>query len=84
MVNLHDKGLDNAMCCFGTKNMNERKLSVLSMSGVSHIDIFFDGDEAGQTAAEQSKRNVREYWTLCSECTFKRYRPGSTYTTTDY
>jgi len=55
MVNLHDKGLDNAMCCFGTKNINERKLSVLAMSGVNQIDIFFDGDEAGQNAAEKVK-----------------------------
>ena len=55
MVNLHDKGLDNAMCCFGTKQVNERKLEVLSISGVSHIDIFFDGDEAGQSAAERIK-----------------------------
>lgn len=55
MVNLHDKGLDNAMCCFGTKQVNERKLEVLSISGVSHIDIFFDGDEAGQSAAELIK-----------------------------
>ena len=51
MLNLHDKGLNNAICCFGTKNVNEDKLSVLSMSGVSQIDIFFDGDEAGQKAA---------------------------------
>ena len=55
MVNLHDKGLDNAMCCFGTKNINERKLSVLAMSGVTQIDIFFDGDEAGQNGAEKVK-----------------------------
>lgn len=55
MVNLHDKGLDNAMCCFGTKQVNEKKLEVLSISGVSHIDIFFDGDEAGQSAAERIK-----------------------------
>jgi DNA primase len=51
MINLHDKGLDNAMCCFGTKNVNEEKLSVFKVQGVSQIDVFFDGDEAGQKGA---------------------------------
>jgi DNA primase len=55
MLNLHDKGLDNAVCCFGTKNINEEKLSVLSISGVSQLDVFFDGDEAGQNAAIKVK-----------------------------
>ena len=26
MINLHDKGLTNAVCCFGTRNINEEKL----------------------------------------------------------
>ena len=55
MINLHDKGLTNAMCSFGTKNINEEKLSVLSIAGVSQLDIFFDGDDAGQSAAEKVK-----------------------------
>lgn len=55
MVNLHDKGLTNAMCSFGTKNINEEKLSVLSIAGVSQLDIFFDGDDAGQSAAAKVK-----------------------------
>tara|TARA_X000001382_G_scaffold12215_1_gene8123 strand:- start:9769 stop:10596 length:828 start_codon:yes stop_codon:yes gene_type:complete len=55
MLNLHDKGLDNAICCFGTKNINEEKLSVLSISGVSQLDIFFDGDDAGQNSAVKVK-----------------------------
>ena len=56
MINLHDKGLTNAVCCFGTKNINEEKLKMLSIQGVESVDIFFDGDDAGQTAA----REVRE------------------------
>lgn len=55
MINLHDKGLTNAMCCFGTKNINEEKLSVLSISGVNQLDIFFDGDGAGQNSAIKVK-----------------------------
>ena len=54
-INLHDKGLTNAVCCFGTNNINVDKLSMLSIQGVSRIDIFFDGDEAGQKAAEKVK-----------------------------
>lgn len=55
MINLHDKGLTNAVCCFGTKNINEDKLSLLKLRGVDSIDIFFDGDEPGQKAAEKVK-----------------------------
>jgi len=51
MLNLHDKGLDNAICCFGVKNVDEEKLRMLSIEGVDHIDIFLDNDEAGQTAS---------------------------------
>jgi len=51
MLNLHDKGIQNAVCCFGTNNVNEDKLAILSMQGVSRVTIFFDGDEAGQKAA---------------------------------
>lgn len=55
MINLHDKGLTNAVCCFGTKNINEDKLSILRLQGVENLDIFFDGDEAGQKAADAVK-----------------------------
>lgn len=52
MLNLHDKGLTNAVCCFGTKNINETKLQNLKMQGAEGIDVFFDGDDAGQKAAK--------------------------------
>ena len=55
VLNLHDKGLTNAMCCFGVKNVTEEKLQVLSVSGVDGIDIFLDNDEAGQTGSEKIK-----------------------------
>ena len=51
VMNLHDKGLTNAVCCFGVKNITEEKLQVLSVSGVEGIDIFLDNDEAGQGQA---------------------------------
>ena len=53
MINLHDKGLTNAVCCFGTQNINENKLSMLSIQGATGIDVFFDGDDAGQEGAEK-------------------------------
>lgn len=55
MINLHDKGLTNAVCCFGVKNVNEERLSILAMQGVDNVDIFLDNDEAGQRSAENIK-----------------------------
>ncbi len=55
VINLHDKGLRNVCCCFGTNNINEDKLLMLSMKGATKIGIFFDGDDAGQKAAENVK-----------------------------
>lgn len=53
MLNLHDKGVTNAVCCFGTNNFNEAKLAMLGVQGAEYVDVFFDGDDAGQKAAEQ-------------------------------
>ena len=55
MINLHDKGLSNAICCFGTNNVDKDKLSILKMQNITGVDIIFDGDEAGQKAAENIK-----------------------------
>ena len=53
VINLHDKGLTNAVCCFGVKNINEEKLQVLSVQGIDRIDVFLDNDEAGRTGSEK-------------------------------
>jgi DNA primase len=53
LLNLYDKGITNVMCSFGTQTLNEEKLSLLRLLGVHNIDIFFDGDEPGQAAAEK-------------------------------
>jgi len=55
VLNLHDKGLTNAVCCFGVKNVNEEKLQVLSVAGVEGIDIFLDNDAAGQAGSAKIK-----------------------------
>lgn len=54
MINLHDKGMTNTMCCFGTHNLNEDKLAMLKMRGVDSVEVFFDGDTPGQEAAEKA------------------------------
>ena len=55
MINLYDKGLSNAICCFGTRNIDADKLAILKMQNIEGVDIMFDGDEAGQKAAEEIK-----------------------------
>ena len=55
MINLWDKGLQNVICCFGTKNIDIEKLSILKMQNIAGVDIMFDGDTAGQEAAEDLK-----------------------------
>ena len=55
MINLWDKGLKNVICCFGTKNIDTEKLSILKMQNIAGVDIMFDGDNAGQEAAEDLK-----------------------------
>lgn len=53
MINLHDKGITNAVCCFGVRNVNEEKLSIYQMKGIDKLICFFDNDDAGNDAAEQ-------------------------------
>ncbi len=63
MLNLHDKGLNNAICCFGTNTLHKdtkQKLLPFRAQGVTHIFIMFDGDEAGKKAAETLKPLIEE------------------------
>ena len=76
-INLHDKGLTNAVCCFGTNNISEEKLSMLAMQGVTHIDIFFDGDEAGQKAAEKIKGMCEKVDLVSRNIHLKETDPGA-------
>lgn len=66
VLNLHDKGLTNSMCCFGVSTVTVDKLQLLHMRGVEQVDIFFDPDEAGQVATEK----VQE---LCEKAGLKHY-----------
>jgi DNA primase len=63
MLNLYDKGLRNAICCFGTntlQNSTKQKLLPFKAQGVTHIFILFDGDEAGEKAAKQLKPTLEQ------------------------
>jgi DNA primase len=76
MLNLHDKGMTNAICCFGTKNIDEKKLSVLKIQGVSQIDIFFDGDDAGQNASTILRELAEEVGLSVRNVHMKNTDPG--------
>ena len=69
VLNLHDKGLPNTVCCFGTRNISVEKLSLLKMMGVDGIDILFDPDIAGQEAVAEV-----ENMCLAAELTFKNIK----------
>jgi len=77
MVNLHDKGLDNAICCFGTKNINEDKLRMLSIQGVDEVIVFFDGDEAGQNASKEVQEMAERVGLASRNVSLKDRDPGA-------
>lgn len=55
MLNLHDKGLTNVVCSFGTITLSENNMNLLSpfkFQGVNKIFVMFDGDEAGNKNAK--------------------------------
>lgn len=59
MLNLHDKGLTNAVCSFGTSTLTEKnasaKLLPYKVQGVRKIHIMYDGDDPGREAAKALK-----------------------------
>ncbi len=77
MINLHDKGLTNAVCCFGTNNYNETKLSMLRVQGVEYVDVFFDGDEPGQQAAEKLVSECEKVGLVARNVYLKETDPGA-------
>ena len=77
MINLHDKGLTNAVCCFGTNNYNETKLSMLRVQGAEYVEVFFDGDDAGQKAAENLKTECEKVGLVARNIHVKNTDPGA-------
>lgn len=53
MLNLHDKGLDNSICCFGVNTVTKEKLNILKLQGVVGVDLCFDNDDAGKGGAKK-------------------------------
>lgn len=63
MLNLYDKGLDIAVCCFGTNTIQndiKNKLFPYKVQGITKIYIMFDADEAGQRATKELKPLIEE------------------------
>lgn len=61
MLNLHDKGLTNSICCFGASNFNSHKLNMLKIAGVTGLDLLFDADEAGIKGVEKVKKVAGDF-----------------------
>lgn len=72
MINLHDKGLTNAVCTFGTsfgatkKATNQKdnidKLLTFKLRGVSKIYIMYDGDNAGRSSSINLQNYLDKYF----------------------
>jgi len=77
MLNLHDKGMTNAVCCFGTNNFNETKLAMLKVQGAEYVDVFFDGDDAGQKASENLKSECEKVGLVARNIHLKDTDPGA-------
>ena len=77
VINLYDKGIQNVLCCFGTNNINEDKLALLKMKGVSRVATFFDGDDAGKKAAENVKVMCEKVSLNTRNITLKNLDPGA-------
>lgn len=66
MLNLHDKGLTNAVCAFGVTTFDKEKINILKIQGVRQVYIFFDNDEAGQKGASSLKEKLEEADIACN------------------
>lgn len=63
MLNLYDKGLKSAVCCFGTNTLQhnlKNKLLPFKAQGITKVYFMFDGDEAGNKAAKELMPLVEE------------------------
>jgi len=75
-LNLHDKGLPNAVTALGTKTINKPKLELLKMQGVTSIIIMLDNDEAGQAAAKVTEELCAELGIVTRNIALKANDPG--------
>jgi DNA primase len=76
MINLHDKGLHNAVCTFGTafgsvhkkpkKARNIEKLLQFKYQGIEKIWVMYDGDKSGRDATANLLDYAKESFTIDS------------------
>jgi DNA primase len=76
VLNLRQYGLNNTITGFGIKNFKDR-LNILSILGVTGIDICFDPDEPGQNAAEEVKDVAEELGFDVRNVKLKNNDPGA-------
>ena len=76
MLNLYDNGFRNVLCIFGTNSMNEEKLNLLKVLGVTSIDVCLDPDKAGQDAAAKIKEMAEEMFFTVRNIDLKDCDPG--------
>ncbi len=76
MLNLHDKGLTNAVATLGTKTINKDKLILLKVQGVTGLDLFFDNDKAGQDAAIEVRTLAEQLGFVVNTIAAKVADPG--------
>lgn len=55
VIRLHEKGFDYAVAACGTA-LNVEHVKALKRLGVKEVELLFDGDKAGQTAAAKAAR----------------------------
>jgi DNA primase len=77
LLNLYDNGYRNVLCSFGTNTINEEKLKLLKIVGVTGIDVCFDPDTAGQTAAEKVKELAEDLEFHTRNINLRNGDPGS-------
>jgi len=69
------------LCCFGTRKVTKTKLHLLSMLGVSGIDIIFDPDDAGQEAAQSVRELAEELFFQVRNINLNTQDPGELHPT---
>ena len=77
MLNMHDKGITNTMCTFGTSTVNDERLKLLSLLGCTKLYLFFDGDDAGQEGARKVADLAKSLGFQVENIFFRDRDPGS-------
>lgn len=77
VLNLYDKGIDNALTVFGTQSLDEEKVKFLRLMGITKIYVFFDGDDPGQKAAVKAVSLIQSLGLEAENICWNDLDPGS-------